>query len=247
MPLRLLCLTAHPDDEAGAFGGALLLAAARGFATAVVCLTDGAAGSYREPGQSDGALAKQRREEFAEASRVLRVAHGELLSYQDGRLRDEPFSALAGALVGALRRHRPHVVATFGAEGGVNLHPDHTAVSLAATAAFHWAAREGMFPEAGAPWAAQKLYYAGTPFLSPENETTRATAARTPATLRFRLPNWAAERKREAFRQHGSQAALLAKVEARFGNVFQEETYLLAAARRPVLPERDIWDGVEED
>ncbi len=247
MPLRLLCLTAHPDDEAGAFGGALLLSAARGFHTAVVCLTDGAAGSYREPGQTDEALAKLRREELARASEVLRVSRTELLNYPDGALKDEPFLPLVESLVGAVRRHRPHLVLTFGAEGGVNLHRDHTVVSLASTAAFHWAARKGLCPQAGEPWAAQKLYYAATQFLSTEDEPTRATAARTPASLTFRLPSWASARKREAFRQHSSQAKLLAKVEERFGDVFQEETYLLAAARRPIAAERDLWDGVEGD
>ena len=79
MPLRLMCLTAHPDDEAAAFGAALLLAAERGVETAVVCLTEGAAGSYREPGQSDAELAALRRKEFAAACRALGVKEAQLL------------------------------------------------------------------------------------------------------------------------------------------------------------------------
>ena len=47
MPLRLLCVTAHPDDECFAFGGALALAAERGAETSVLCLTDGQAGTHR--------------------------------------------------------------------------------------------------------------------------------------------------------------------------------------------------------
>ncbi len=247
MPLRLLCLTAHPDDESGAFAGALLRAAARGVETAVLCLTDGAAGNYREPGQTDEQLAAQRRDEFARASSVLRIGYTELMHYGDGKLAEEPFLPLVETLAGALRRLRPHVVLTFGAEGGVNLHKDHTAVSLAGTAAFHWAARRGWFPGQGEPWAAQKLYYAATPFLSSKDEHVQATGTRTPATLCYTLDPETKERKLEAFRQHGSQGALLERVQAEHGDVFAEEHYLLAAARSPVEGERDMWDGVVED
>ncbi|HVG91815.1 MAG TPA: PIG-L family deacetylase, partial [Alphaproteobacteria bacterium] len=41
--LRLLCFTAHPDDEAGGFGGTLLRYAERGVETHVICLTPGQA------------------------------------------------------------------------------------------------------------------------------------------------------------------------------------------------------------
>ena len=140
---------------------------------------------------------------------------------------------------------------TFGAEGGVNLHKDHTAVSLAGTAAFHWAARPGWFPAQGepwsTPWAAQKLYYAATPFLSSKDEHIQATGTRTPATLRYTLDPATKERKLEAFRQHGSQGGLLERVQAEHGDVFAEEHYLLAAARNPVEDERDLWDGVVQE
>ena len=47
MGLKLMCVTAHPDDECYAFGGALALAADRGVETYVVCLTDGQAATNR--------------------------------------------------------------------------------------------------------------------------------------------------------------------------------------------------------
>jgi LmbE family N-acetylglucosaminyl deacetylase len=141
LPIRLMCLTAHPDDEAGAFGGALLMAAERGFETAVLCLTEGSAGSYRTPGQTNEQLAALRREEFASACTALQVSEATLLQYPDGELWQQPFLLLVGVLVEAIRRFRPHIVLTFGGEGGVNQHRDHTMVSLAATAAFHWAGR----------------------------------------------------------------------------------------------------------
>ncbi len=249
MPLRLMCLTAHPDDEAGAFGGALLLAAARGAETAVLCLTEGNAGSYREPGQTDEELARLRRAEFAEGCAALRVRDAELLRYPDGALFEQPFLPLAGVLVRALRRFRPHVVLTFGAEGGVNLHRDHTAISLAGTAAFHWAGQARFFPEQLGDletWAPQKLYYAATAFLSSSDEELKRAGTRTPASLLYRLDAEVKAQKLTAFAKHTSQKGLLERVRTEFGDVFAEEGYLLAAAREPSLDERDMWDGVVE-
>ena len=111
-----------------------------------------------------------RRQEFAAALRVLDVAHGEVLAYPDGELVREDFTRVTTELVERIRRFRPHVVLTFGGDGNVNLHPDHTMVCFFATAAFHWAGRttlprskllRGYFP-----YRAQKLYYAVAPFLA---------------------------------------------------------------------------------
>src|ERR1700721_846625 len=71
LPLRLMCFTAHPDDECGAFGGALMMAHQRGVETSVVCLTEGRAGSHRGNARNDDELAQLRRHEFAAALRVL--------------------------------------------------------------------------------------------------------------------------------------------------------------------------------
>ncbi len=249
MPLRLMCLTAHPDDEAGGFGGALLLAARNGVETAVLCLTEGAAGSYRDPGQSDEGLAALRRSEFAEACAALHVTHAKLLDYPDGGLWQEPFLPLVERLTLELRQFRPHIVLTFGAEGGVNLHRDHTTVSLAATAAFHWAARSGIFPDQlthHAPWAPQKLYYAATPFLSIADEEALQTGTRTPSSLRLELGPLQ-ELKFAAFAKHASQRGVLERVQAQFGEFLAAESYLLVAARRPLETEQAMWDGVVEE
>jgi LmbE family N-acetylglucosaminyl deacetylase len=247
LPVRLMCLTAHPDDEAGAFGGALLMAAARGFQTSVFCLTEGGAGSYRAPGQTDEQLAELRREEFASACQALQVSEATLLQYPDGELWQQPFLPLVGVLVEALRRFRPHIVLTFGGEGGVNQHRDHTMVSLASTAAFHWAGRSGFFPEqltALAPWAPQKLYYAGTLFLSNSDEETQRIGTRTPPSLVYTLGPLK-EKKLAAFRLHTSQQGVMDRVESQYGRFLDQETYLLAAAWAPQTDEKDLWDGVQ--
>ncbi len=251
MPLRLMCFTAHPDDECGAFGGALMMAHQRGVETSVICLTEGRAGSHRGNARNDEELAQLRRQEFAAALRVLGVADGEVLNYPDGGLLQQNFAAVTTVLVERIRRFRPHVVLTFGGDGNVNLHPDHTMVSFFATAAFHWAGRTNFAPEQLAdgllPFRAQKLYYAAAPFLAnPDPEEARKIAL-MPASLVLTLGNLKAK-KLEGFMQHTTQAEMLAKVKAVFEETGDEEKYLLAAARgfRSSPLETDMFAGLEE-
>jgi len=145
--VKLMCVVAHPDDECFGFGGALALAADRGVETYVVCLTDGQAASARGNAADGEELGRMRRAEFAASCKVLGVTHHELMDYDDGRLEFVEVSRAAGRLVERMRRFRPDVVLTFGGEGGLNTHPDHMAVSMLTTAAFHWAGQERRYPE----------------------------------------------------------------------------------------------------
>ena len=72
--LRLLCFTAHPDDEAGSFGGTLLRYAERGVETHVICLTPGQAATHRGAAKSDDELSAARRLEFNAACKLLKVS-----------------------------------------------------------------------------------------------------------------------------------------------------------------------------
>ena len=249
--MRLMCITAHPDDECGGFGGALLLAHQRGVETSVVCLTEGRAGSYRGTARTSDELAILRRQEFAAALRVLGVAHGEVLAYPDGDLAHQDFVAVTTVLVERIRRFRPHVVLTFGGDGNVNLHPDHTMVSCFATAAFHWAGRSNFAPQQAAagllPYRPQKLYYAAAPFLLHADAEEAPRIPLMPASLVIELGDFKA-RKIEAFMQHTTQAELLVKVKAVFEQHGDTEPYLLAAARgiRSSPLEPDMFAGLEE-
>ncbi len=253
MSNRLMCITAHPDDECGAFGGALLLAHAAGVETTVICLTDGQAGSHRGNASSSEELAQMRREEFAAASEVLGITRGEVLHYPDGKLARHDPTELIGVLVERIRQWRPQVVLTFGGEGGVNLHRDHTVASLAATAAFHWAGRTTCFTEQldrgmKVYWP-QKLYYVATPFLMVKNDDEKTHSCSTPYSLILELGKYA-DKKVEAFRKHTTQAALLDKVSDTFPDEhWREERYLLVAARGPreVAADESLFQCVVED
>jgi LmbE family N-acetylglucosaminyl deacetylase len=249
LALRLMCITAHPDDECGAFGGALMQAHQRGVETSVICLTEGRAASHRGTALDDKELAEMRKREFADALRVLGVAHGEVLDYPDGGLVRQDFSAVTAVLVERIRRFRPHVVLTFGGDGNVNLHPDHTMVCFFSTAAFHWAWRSHFAPEQAdlVPYRPQKLYYAVAPFLAYADKEEAQKIPLVPASLVLELGGLKA-RKLEAFMQHTSQAELLAKVRVVFEETGGEEKYLLAAApgMRCSPLETDMFAGVEK-
>jgi LmbE family N-acetylglucosaminyl deacetylase len=250
LPYRLTCITAHPDDESGAFGGALAMAHAQGVETSVLCLTEGRAAANRGEAKSDEELGRMRRGEFEAAGQVLGVQHGELLNYPDGGLLKENFLTLTGEMVARIRRWRPQVVMTWAGEGGVNLHADHSVVSLAATAAFHWAGREAYFPEDGLkPYAPQKLYYSCPPFLLARKPEEAEGATRSPYSLVLELGELWKQKKLEAFMQHDTQSSLFERVRHIFEEHAGREFYLLAATRNFRNAEQDaaLFDGVVED
>jgi LmbE family N-acetylglucosaminyl deacetylase len=226
--IRLLCVCAHPDDECFAFGGALALAAERGVEVSVVCLTDGQAATNRGNSANGEELGRMRREEFARSCQVLGVAHYELLDYQDAQLEFADFSRTACRIVERIRSFKPNVIITFGLDGGLNTHPDHTMVSAFTNAAFHWAASPKRFVELGEPYAAHRLYVLSASFLLPD----RPAPLPIPWTLTLDIRS-VFERKIEAFRQHTSQAPLLHRTKELFEKYGQCEYYTLVAARDP--------------
>jgi len=239
LPHRLLCVTAHPDDESGAFGGALMLAHQAGAETRVLCFTDGQAAHFRGDVAAGEDLGKVRREEMAAACALLGVTGHEVLHFPDGALYQQNFQEMVGVVVDRIRRWRPHVVLTFGADGGVNLHRDHTMISAVTTAAFHWAARPELFPGDTPTWSPDKLYFSSTPFVSVRNHPELKDAPTTPWSLSLDLGELA-ERKAEAFSKHHTQQGVLLRVgKDRLRNL-KFERYLLAAKRGIIGVTEDV-------
>ena len=246
---RLLCITAHPDDEAGAFGGSLALYADRGVEVSVVCLTAGTAAKNRGTARTDDELAALRTAEFEESCRFLGIAHGEVLGYPDSKLDRADFHEVVGVLVGKIRRLRPHVVLTFGQDGGLTGHPDHAMAGVFATQAFQWAGRPDRYPEQLTsevqPHAAQKLYYATADFKLPD----RMPTAPPTVTARVEVGAERFERKNQAFRKHLTQNPLFERLRTNLGNMPTYEMFHLAATREPqgAKFETDLLEGVMED
>jgi LmbE family N-acetylglucosaminyl deacetylase len=241
---RLLCVTAHPDDEAAAFGGALLLYQSRGVETHVISVTAGEAGS-RGSAKSREELAQIRRAEFAAACKVLKASSAEILGYPDAELHHTPAIAPITDLVDRIRHIRPQVLITFGPDGGTG-HADHAMASVFATMAFHWAARADWVanqPETRvAPHQVQKLYYLTTEFGFPGRRPL--CLAPTSATLDI---HEFVEGKVRAFQAHTTQTSpIVEKVIRQQGGI---ETYHLAAAcgMHAVQTEDDLFASVVEE
>jgi LmbE family N-acetylglucosaminyl deacetylase len=246
--LRLLCFTAHPDDEAGGFGGTLLHYAKRGVETYVICMTPGQAATHRGGAKSDDQLAAMRREEFAAACKLLQVKSGRVLNYPDGKLDQQNFLSTVAELTRHVREVRPHVIITMGPEGAITAHPDHSMVSIFATMAFHWAGRSNRFPEqlqeGLTPHRTQKLYYGTTLFTMPD----RQPVSLSPATTKMELGQEGIDAKVAAFKCHTSQAPLFAFFEETVRKRGSQELFHLAANINPskAQTETDLFTGVTE-
>jgi LmbE family N-acetylglucosaminyl deacetylase len=159
--LRLLCFTAHPDDESKGMGGVLAKYAAEGIATYLLMATRGERGwtgsAHTYPGPA--ALGSLRERELREAASVLGLRQVDFLKYVDGDLDEANADEVIASIVAHLRQVRPQVVITFGPDGSTG-HPDHIAISQFTTAALVCAADPEYSPQCD--WPAHrvaKVYY----------------------------------------------------------------------------------------
>jgi len=131
---------AHPDDEAIATGGTMVLAARNGHRVVLVCATDGAVGEADPSHIPDGStLADVRRYETEKAAAVLGVHRLEFLGYRDSGMRgestnDDPrcfwqadVNEAAERLAAILRQEQADVLTIYDSIGGYH-HPDHVQV-----------------------------------------------------------------------------------------------------------------------
>ncbi len=245
--MRLLGITSHPDDEAGAFGGSLLLYSSRGVETYVICLTPGQAASNRGIARSDEELAALRRAEFSASCRILHVKEAQILNYRDGGLSRADFYSVVGDLTRRVREIKPHLILTMGPEGAITGHPDHSMASIFATMAFHWAARKDRYPEqlgdALEPHQAQKLYYCTSSFILRD----RPPVSPPPCTTTIDIGPFL-EDKIRAFKAHTTQAPLMELFEKAMRRFGSQELFHLAAVNRPMNmePETDLLSGISE-
>ena len=243
--LKLLCVTAHPDDEAGSFGGTLAKYAERGIETYVVCLTAGTAARNRGGAKSDEELATMRRKEFANSCALLRIKRGDVLDFPDGKLDRVNFLDPVAEIVRRVREIRPQVMLTIGTEGGVTAHPDHAMAALFATAAYHWAGRSNRFVdqlESGlTPHRTQKLYYVTSDFDLPD----RQPISPAPTTAILDVADFVST-KIKAFATHTSQNPLLSLFETHVKKHAGVERFHLAASVTAKLAtmETDLFTGV---
>jgi len=134
--LRLLAIFAHPDDESFRPGGTLALLAQKGVRVQVLTATRGQAGSRGDPPLcSPAELPALREAELRCACAALGLQPPILLDYQDGQLAEADPETLITETLAFVRKLRPQILLSFGADG-LSGHPDHIAIGGVAAEAF---------------------------------------------------------------------------------------------------------------
>jgi LmbE family N-acetylglucosaminyl deacetylase len=277
----LIFVGAHPDDESFGPGGTLSRYAAEGVKVVYACGTRGEAGTVDPQDRTDNTSLGERRwaELLCAASRLGlgAVIH---LGYRDSGMPGSPDAAHPRALVSVpieavirdivavLREVRPQVVVTFDPIGGY-YHPDHIVVHNATVRAFHLAGDAVALPDAGAPFAPQKLYFwvpsrralklaVGALRLigrdpahvgrNADVDLARAADVDFPIHARIRVSRRALARKHAAVRCHQSQAdsTLTARLRRLLSECFgQTDGYTRAHPRAGAgLRETDLFQGI---
>ena len=109
----------------------------------VVSATRGQAGQIRDAAVGNRrTIAAVREAELRLACERLGISQVRCLDHVDGTLADAEFSVLVAEVAEVICEFRPHVVITFGADGGYG-HPDHVTISAVTTAACQRASGPG--------------------------------------------------------------------------------------------------------
>lgn len=159
-PLRLMAITAHPDDESLGFGGVLARYQAEGVETSLTVATLGERGWQGPEDEYPGlqGLGEIRKRELQAAADVLGIKDLELLGYTDGDLDQAAASEIVPQIAAHIRRIRPDVIVTFPLDGAYG-HPDHIAISQFALSAVVQAASQNGQPHDLPAHQVQKFYY----------------------------------------------------------------------------------------
>lgn len=128
---RVLCVFAHPNDEAFGPGGTVALWAKQGAEIRLLCATRGENGHSPHPEET----ARIRSQELRRSAKILGIKTIEFLDFPDGHIGNNDLQKLEATIVGRIRSFTPDTLLTFNLNG-VSGHLDHIAVASATTQAF---------------------------------------------------------------------------------------------------------------
>ena len=126
----ILCVGAHPDDEAFGPAGTIARYAAEGVQVDLLTFTKGQHGTRLPPLATPEDLGLLREQELRAAAKVLGVRELTVLDYMDGQLDQAPVDELAAHVSRALERGGADTMISFGPTG-ITRHGDHIAVHKA--------------------------------------------------------------------------------------------------------------------
>lgn len=133
-PKKIVCVFAHPDDEA--FGPAGTIAMyAKSIPVHIVCVTSGDALEEYAKGNDTSSLSQVRKKELEESAKILGVSSVTFLDFKDGGLSNNNYHQVTKKLQQILGDLKPDTLITF-SQNGVTGHLDHIAVSMEASYLF---------------------------------------------------------------------------------------------------------------
>jgi LmbE family N-acetylglucosaminyl deacetylase len=174
MPLTILAVFAHPDDES-VCSGTLAMGVDLGWRVVLAVATRGEAGEIADSSlATPNTLGAVREIELKAACDVLGIEEVHYLGYRDSGMAGTPDNGLSQSLFHAdpgqvtgritrlVREFQPQIVITF-EPYGIYGHPDHVIISRCTTRAFDLAGNPNEFPDSGEPWQPRRLYYSVLP------------------------------------------------------------------------------------
>jgi len=174
-PWRLMSIHAHPDDESSKGAPTTARYVDAGVHAVLVCATGGEEGdiinkALKDRPEIEENLKEVRRQELANATRIIGYATTHMLGYRDSGMRESeandhgecfwaaPIEESTARFAQLIRDERPQVMISYAPARGGYDHPDHERVHVITDPAILMAAD----PEAnlsGEPWQVAKLYY----------------------------------------------------------------------------------------
>lgn len=285
MALRLLAIHAHPDDESSKGAGTYASYVDAGAEVMIVSCTGGEAGdvlnsAVHARAHAERDIAGLRRLEMAAAQEILGVQH-RWLGFADSGMPEDgvlhpncfariPLEMSVRPLLRLIREFKPHVLVTYDENGGYP-HPDHIRTHEVSMLAWQLAGNTN-YPELGAPWEPQKLYYDRTMnqvraksllehiAQHPEEHLAERMEAalnfmmerESTPTTQISIANYL-ERRDAALLAHASQVApdhefFFAYPRELEAVAYPYDDYELVASRvKCELPETDLFNGVLEE
>lgn len=134
--MKILFIFAHPDDETFSSGGTIAKLTQSGHMVKLITATRGEVGEVGEPPvTTKDKLGKTREKELKNAAKVLGISRVFFLNFIDGTLHTLKEKELIKAIAPIVKKEKPDVIITFDKTGASN-HPDHIAISKAATSVY---------------------------------------------------------------------------------------------------------------
>jgi mycothiol S-conjugate amidase len=171
----LMTVHAHPDDEASKGAGTVAKYNEMGVTCILVTATGGEEGDILnkklDTPENREQLSKIRLEELKTSASVLGYSCVELLGYRDSGMPgsnanrypdafcNAPIEEPVNKLVGLIRKYRPQVIITYGADQRGYPHPDHIKTHEATLSAFLKADDPKVVTDGLEPFRPLKLYY----------------------------------------------------------------------------------------